>query len=74
MVSKCLTFVLKYKSGINDIGKQDRCDDRDQICDIQLQSTFTEYKKADQIDQGRASSKKYISDHIVLVKTQDHIF
>ena len=68
MILKCFTFILKYISGINDIGKQDRCDDRDQICDIQLQSTFTEYKKADQIDQGRASSKKYISDNRIIVK------
>ena len=74
MILKCFTFILKYISGINDIGKQDCRNDRDQVCNIQFHSAFSKYKEADQIHKGRTSSKEHIADHIILIKVQDQRF
>ena len=71
MIPPCFTAVMKYKSGIHNIGKQDRQDDRNNIGDIQLHLQLSENEKADQIYHSGTSAKENIADNGTFIHFSD---
>lgn len=67
MVLKSPAVIMKNEPGIHHIGKENGYNDRYDIGGNKHDAAPPQYIKGHKIDQGGASAKKHIPDHIVSV-------
>ena len=67
MIRKSCTLIMKYKSGIHNICKQDRQDDRYYIRRHQNNAKLSHNIKAYQIYQRCTTTPENITDHIIFI-------